>query len=273
MTRRGGSGGVAIVSVAERELVVVQVPHPGAEHDPGGFAVMGWNQAEHRRKFLRSDGRYLDADGVLRAGAVTFWGEWEAPSRVVSRHPAAGAGMPRFVHEPLMQPGEARARRKNTGPFVFGGAFLHSNCRQFTSERNPSRMQRLAPSWLALFGSTLDGCFVLDTAMVIGSAEPYVIGGPDPFGDDVPDAFRAAALEPLAASKLNGVGATLYRGRMYELGRQEMFSFVPVAGDGRLFARPIIEVPRFVDPRNAESAQATPVTASKVAAAWHEVVG
>jgi hypothetical protein len=113
--------------------------------------------------------------------------------------------MPRFVHEPLMQwPADPRVRRKNADPFVFGAAFLYSNCRQFTLKRTPSRMQRLAPGSLALFGSTLDGCFVLDPAMVIGSAEPYVIGGPDPFGDDVPDAFRAAAPEPLAASKLNG---------------------------------------------------------------------
>jgi hypothetical protein len=257
-----------MVSVAERELVVVQFPHPGGEHDPGDSAVMGWNRAEHRRKFLHSDGRYFDADGVLRSGTVTFWGEWEAPSRVVSRHPAAGAGMPRFVHEPLMQrPADPQARRKNTDPFVFGGAFLYSNCRQFTPERTPSRMQRLAPGSLVLFGSALDGCFVLDTVMVIGSAEPYVIGGPDPFGDDVPDVFRAAALEPLAASKLSGAAATLYRGRMYAPGRQEMFSFVPAAGDGRLFARPVIEMPRFVNPCDAVSAKATPVTTADAAAA------
>jgi hypothetical protein len=96
----------------------------------------------------------------------------------------------------------------------------------------------------------------------------------EPFGGDVPDVFRAVALEPLAASpRLSGNAATLYREQMHKPRRRGMFSFVPAAGDGRLFAQPIIEAPRFVNPRKRESAKATVVTAAKAWAAWNDVIG
>jgi hypothetical protein len=53
------------MSGLDRELVVVQFPHPGREHDPGDATVMLWNTKDHGRKFLRSTGRYLDAHGAL----------------------------------------------------------------------------------------------------------------------------------------------------------------------------------------------------------------
>ena len=257
----------------ERDLAVVQFSHPGGEHDPGDVTEMEWNIGEHRRKFLRCPGRYLDADGVKRSGTVTFWGEWEAQSRVVGRYPDAGAGMPRFVHEPFVQrPHDMRARRQNTDPFVFGDAFLYSNCRQFTPTQHPSHMQRLARGSIILFGSTLDDQFVLDTVVVTGNATPYVIGEPDP-GDDMSEVFRAATLEPLAASKRAGTAATLYRGVMHGPGQQEMFSFVPAAGDGGPFARPVIELPPFVNPASWQSAKTTAVSAAEARAAWDDVAG
>ena len=65
--------------------VIVQFPHPGREHRPRGD-VMGWNRGEHRRKFLKANGHYLD-DGVLRHGPLTFWGEWEPQSRIIETYP------------------------------------------------------------------------------------------------------------------------------------------------------------------------------------------
>jgi hypothetical protein len=109
-------------------VFVVQFPHPGPEYNPKNSQRMAWNTEAHARKFLRSPGRYRDQDGVLREGDLVFWGEWEPPSRVVERWPRAGK-LPRFLHEPVWgSPGRTRPRQ-NTDPWVFGDAFLYSNCK------------------------------------------------------------------------------------------------------------------------------------------------
>jgi hypothetical protein len=260
-------------ATAQGEQLVVQFCHPGGEHDPGPADVMPWNTGAHARKFLRSPGRYVDAKGDVHEGTVTFWGEWEAQSRVVSRYRRGDAEMPRFLHEPFVQrPGDLRSARQNTDPFVFGDAFLYSNCRQLTSALNPSRMQALGPGSIILFGSKLNHRFVLDTLMVTGPATPYVIGGPDESGGDVPEVFRAAALEPLAASrKLAGSGAMLYRGVMHDPARPDMYSFVPVRADGQPFARPSICLKDLVNPASGQSAKSTPVSADRALNVWKDV--
>jgi hypothetical protein len=53
------------------EAYVVQFPHPGREHRPSG-EVMPWNEGDHRRKFLLSEGAAQDADGVPRRGRYVF---------------------------------------------------------------------------------------------------------------------------------------------------------------------------------------------------------
>lgn len=259
---------------ASRDLAVVQFPHPVGEHNPGSSEEMPWNTQAHCRKFLRSPGAYLDRHDVLHSGTVSFWGEWEAQSRVVGRYGKAGQGMPRFLHEPfLRRPSDLMAGGQTTDPFVFGDAFLYSHCRQFTATLRPSRMQRLTEGSVVLFGSKLSHRFVLDTLMVIGSAAPYVIGEPDEFGNDVTDVFRAATLEPLAAlPKLAGTRAVLYRGLMYGPGRQEMFSFVPADPGCQPFARPIIELAGLVNPANPRASKTTRVTPGQARDAWREVV-
>lgn len=260
---------------AGRDLAVVQFPHPGGEHNPGRSEEMSWNTEAHRRKFLRSPGRYLDRDDVLRSGIVSFWGEWEPQPRVVERYAKAGPEMPRFLHEPFLQrPADLMAGRQNTDPFVFGDAFLYSNCRQFTRTLGPSRMQRLAEGSVVLFGSKLNHRFVLDSLMVIGSDTPYVIGESDEFGNDVTDVFRGATLEPLAAiPKFAGTRAVLYRGLMYRAGRQAIFSFVPADADGRPFTRPTIELMGLVNPANPRAAKITPTTPDQARDVWHNIVG
>ena len=260
---------------AGRDLAVVQFPHPGGEHNPDRSEEMSWNAEAHRRKFIRSPGRYLDRGNIPRSGTVSFWGEWEPQSRVVERYGKAGPEMPRFLHEPFLQrPADLMVRRQNTDPFVFGDAFLYSNCRQFTRTLGPSHMQRLGEGSVVLFGSKLNHRFVLDTLMVIGSDTPYVIGEPDGFGNDVTEVFHAATFEPLAASpKLAGTHAVLYRGLMYGLGRQEMFSFVPANADGRPFARPSIELTDLVNSKNSRAAKITPATPGQARDVWHNIVG
>ena len=182
--------------------------------------------------------------------------------------------MPRFLHEPFVQrPSDPPAGRQNTDPSVFENTFLYSNCRQFTPLFNPSQIQHLAPGSIILFGSKLHHRFVLDTLMVIDSGTPYVVGEPDSFGEEVPDTFRAAALEPLAASRrLAGRKASLYRGVMHGPGQQEIFSFVPAWANDRPFARPALRDLDEINPESGQSAKATVVSAHRAAEVWHDVV-
>ena len=71
-------------------MFFVQFPHPGAEHVPPG-RMMAWNTGDHRRKFLLAPGR--TSMKMTRSGKaeLVFWGEWEPPSRVITRWPASRA--------------------------------------------------------------------------------------------------------------------------------------------------------------------------------------
>src|SRR5260370_15660059 len=55
-------------------------------------------------------------------------------------------------------------------------------------------------------------------------------------------------------------------------GMGDMFSCVPAAGYGRPFARPVIELSRFVNPASWQSARATAVTATEARTVWDDVV-
>src|SRR6266498_317400 len=161
-------------------LAVVQFPHPGREHDPPRVGVMPWNRDSHRRKFLRTEGWYVDASGAQCSTRLVFWGEWEAPSLVVERWTGSG-DLPRWLHEPRWErPGWA-GPRQNTDPWVFGDEFRYSNCRQGSN----AKLRRLAQGSVILFGSSLGGAFVLDTVLVVADARPFVPGlARDLVGDD-----------------------------------------------------------------------------------------
>ena len=147
-------------------VFVVQFPHPGAEHVLGDGSRMTWNTGRHGRKFLRSPGRSVDPDGRTSEADLAFWGEWEAPSRVVSRWPRAGQ-LPQELHVPVWERPATPSFRQNTDPWVFGKAFRYSNCRQLTYRQNPSALQALTPGSVIFFGSRLHGEFVLDTVFVV----------------------------------------------------------------------------------------------------------
>ena len=132
---------------------IVQFPHPGGEHHQHGLD-MDWNRAEHRRKFLKTTGTYLDGAGIKR-GPITFWGEWEPQSRVVESYPPGLPDGPRWLHEPWWEVPRHRRLLQNTDPLVFGDRFRYSNCRQ---TRNAA-LRRLPPGSLVLFGSALRGDF------------------------------------------------------------------------------------------------------------------
>jgi hypothetical protein len=106
-------------------VFVVQFPHPGPEHIPKVVPPLPWrmvaNERDHKRKFMRGPGRYVDRNDVCIAGELTFWGEWEAPSDVVHEWPSSDP-LPRFLHIPVWEK-SGPPGRQNTDPWVFGDYF------------------------------------------------------------------------------------------------------------------------------------------------------
>ena len=227
---------------------LVQFPHPGLEHDPRNASHMGWNTDRHRRKFMRNLGRFVDRDGVLGEGKLTFWGEWEPPSKIVERWPQSGS-LPRFLHEPMWER-SAPEGRQNSDPWVFGDCFRYSNCKQQTQ----GALQRLTPGSVILFGSGKNGEFVIDTVFVVKDSCPYRPSKP-PATDD---AFRFCVIKSLCgpSSSCAGDSFTLYRGATFDEPINGMYSFVPsrrADSEGYRFARPPINLPGYVNPESQQT--------------------
>ncbi len=150
------------------ELCFVQFPHPGPEHEPDRGDMKCWNTRDHRRKFVVSPGRYLDNDVQVHECDLTCWCEWEPPSEVVTRIAQPLGLDPGYIYRPFWYEPEPGRWLQNTDPFVFGECFYYTACRQHHSGR-PTKFQQLAPGSLILFGSSLHGRFVLNTAFVVDS--------------------------------------------------------------------------------------------------------
>jgi hypothetical protein len=256
---------------------VVQFPHPGAEHgpDPGGDRTR-WPAATspHGRKFMLARGtwrRRASTDDMH--GELTLWGEWEADSSV---RPVSGPvpGGPAWIHRPLfLGPGAAPRGvvPQNTDPVVFGERFLYTFCRQ----RREERLRRLARGSVILFGSCIDGSFVLDTVFVVAGGidhtrEDHVRTA----GSRVDEVFRATTLDPMYAWD-HVEGGRLHFGATARDPVAGMFSFAPClpAPPATPFARPRIELPGLIEPGVDDRARVLPLgSADDVAVVWRRVV-
>ncbi len=251
------------------QLMIVQFPHPGPEHKPAGD-WMPWNRGAHARKFLCSPGRLI-AGGRAESGEICFWGEWEPQSTVKRRFPPGQAGGPSVLHRPYLQALDDKGFRQNTDPLVFGSRFLYSNCRQ----RN-HKLRELAPGSLILFGSALEGRFVLDTVIVVQSGgAPYSPTAATPVS--CPDWISTVVFEPLRLSHDNDAERFRpYWGRRHDDPGGGPFSFVPCRPrdeHGSPFPRPAIELAaRWITPLLRQSARATPATMDEVRRVWTSVV-
>ncbi len=253
---------------------IVQFPHPGGEHVPAG-EWMPWNTGLHRRKFIVSAGHALDGDGHRQETELVFWGEWEAPSAVIRRWPRSG-DLPTVLHRPFVAeppPGH----RQNTDPWVFGDAFLYSNCKQLNPRpnRSASALQQLGRGSIILFGSVLAQRFVLDTVFVVGD----VVGQYTPAsgGVEFDPIFQLCTIESLTTDDTATAPLTLYRGATPATPAAGMFSFVPCmrANDPRQrFERPPTPLPGVTNPKSRQSPSGAKVSwpLDEVEHAWSSVV-
>ena len=258
-------------SLTDTPVFVVQFPHPGGEHVLGSGGRMPWNTGRHGRKFLRSAGRSVDAQGRAGNAALVFWGEWEAPSRIVRRWPWEGQ-LPRELHVPVWERPATLSYRQNTDPWVFGETFRYSNCKQLTYRQNPSALQALTPGSVILFGSRLYGEFVLDTVFVVKQAEPYVPHDPP----DTDEAFRVCTIDSVITDGRGDYPFTLYHGATFDEPVAGMFSFVPCRDAARTdarFARPVVSLPGHINPASAQSPSGAtrPQTVEQAFERWRSV--
>lgn len=232
----------------------VQFPHPGGEHRTV-LDEMPWNRGSHRRKFMRSAGRYINRAGEVRAGDLTFWGEWEPPSLIESRWPRDGQ-LPRALHIPYWRRPADDGPRQNTDPWVWGDQMLYSNCKQTVGpEQRATSMQRLTPGSVICFGSTIAGEFCVDAVFVVASREPWVTGRSDDL--DTTDAFKVCTGQSLGTSARDAeMHLTLYRSATFDDPVEGMFSFLPARlahGAAARFARPAVRLPGLIDAANRQS--------------------
>ncbi len=263
--------------------------HPGGEHiadNPGypknvGFfgglelddiknlneGFMPWNTApKHRRKFIKTNGDYLDEVGNLYTNAgISFWGEWEQESTFVKVDQLFGES-PERIHYPqciktdvtdfLIGGGEidmdfvneyaqAFINKQNTDPYVFGDRFYYSCCRQDNKRNEEKSFLHLNEGDLILFVSSWgkkekkNRMCVLDTVFVVGGR---VLPGKIRYQSELntlrarvsPQYMNGVLLPICFGNKESNNTAlnVLYYGRMYDCtNKDEMFSFFPCRKD------------------------------------------
>jgi hypothetical protein len=255
----------------------VQFIHPGGEHSPDQGGLKFWNRDQHRRKFLRSGGRYVDG-GEVNEGEVVFWGEWEPESRVVARYADRVPDGPHFLYEPFFVEHHDGAWRQNTDPFVFGERFHYTGCLQHT-RRGPTQLRFLAQGSLVLFGSCREKSrFVVDTVFVVGDFIDHAARDWSEVLDGrVSSTYRKVTLEPwYGGSPPEGQSHRLYFGATPADRVGGMFSFFPCKAyeaNGRGFARPEVHIPGLITPHLTQGKKiARDLSLTELGDLWEQVV-
>jgi hypothetical protein len=250
----------------------VQFPHPGGEHRPSG-ELMEWNERPHGRKFLVTTGSCRQSPtGRDKHDQLTFWGEWEPPSRIIDQHIGAQPGSPRFLHEPLGSSASSLSCPQNTDPLVLGEEFLYSNCRQV---RN-AKMRNLPIGSVVLFGSRLSRRFVVDTVFVVARAIGYRVADAADVISEFPELAKFV-VRPLHLRdpEYDDFDFCLYVGATPEQPVNSTFSFVPcrpLSHDEWGFPRPCVHIDGLVNENLAMQAKTSELDRRSAREKWRQVV-
>jgi hypothetical protein len=144
---------------------IVQFLHPSQEATPlnQGDAGIPWNNnPTHRRKFLISEGKFLNHQEKIVLDRLSFWGEWEPQSDIIPIN-KSNKNPPNYFNIPYINPSVPQ-RTHTTDPYVFGEHFKYFVCRQ---RKNSKILKHLEVKSLILFGSCIGSEFCLDTLFVV----------------------------------------------------------------------------------------------------------
>jgi len=257
----------------------VQFIHPGGEHEPDHDGCKHWNLSDHKRKFLKTHGRYrYQANGPDMDGDVVFWGEWEPESRVVAQFSNPLLCGPRFLYEPFYSKPKTSVWRQNTDPFVFGDQFHYTGCRQHTV-RGPTQLRYLSHGSLILFGSCIGrSTFVLDTTFVVADyIDHSELDYRQALGRKISKTYQIVTIEPWYSATLPpGQSHRLYFSATPNSPVDGMFSFFPCLpwnpGSGG-FARPRILIPnRITQSLSRGKKISRDLTGAELKQLWEDVV-
>jgi hypothetical protein len=190
------------------------------------------------------------------------------------------------VHEPYLVEPPRKGSPQNTDPFVFGGPFLYTVCRQYRGER-PTVLQSLAPGSLILFGSKGgtskdDPTFVLDTVFVVNQGDPvwhHSRTRPEDLTVRVPAEYWTVTLDRLYGGNCGPSQSPKYKYRLYE-GVQyspsaKIFSFFPAVDLDKHpegFARPEIVLDKdLVNPWSWRNFHRKEKTRAEIQEIWENV--
>jgi hypothetical protein len=270
----------------DNQLCFVQFIHPGKEHKPKfELEEFPWNKEEHKRKFLKSSGRYVSEDGKVCDEKLLFWGEWESQSSFERIRSPIFNG-PRYIHEPFYREPASYDGLQNTDPFVFGKNFYYTVCQQYWNGR-PSQLRYLQEGSIILFGSCLNKSeFVLDTVFVVRGYKDYdrnnySIVLKEEISKTYEDVtilpiFMGKHKETVTCVKGDSEGYRLYIGATFEERQDDMYSFFPcqICKDGTAgFKKPTIHIKDIVtDNLNQGKKLNRNLTKTEVKQYWDDVV-
>ncbi|WP_437937585.1 hypothetical protein [Sorangium sp. So ce341] len=211
---------------------VFVLPHSAAERLPHKKSSRcDWPLAHeaHARKFIEVNGQWLSGlDSRPSRGNIRIWCEYEAPTTVTPIHPAHSEH-PTFLHHidvsALHAVASARMSRRhlNTDPWIWDDGFVWSVCKHFTPKRNfRADVANLKSGDVVLFGSSINGNWVLDTVFVAAS-QPIPYKYPHIANPALSPAYRECVSEPLSIHRLP---LRIALGAPYRAG-QRLFSFAP----------------------------------------------
>ena len=209
---------------------------------------------------------------------LLFWGEWEAPSQRLFSWDPHGA-LPQNLVRPIF-PGNAipSIGLQNTDPYVFGDSFKYTLCKQSKRTGKATYLANLAPGTLILFGSKLQGQFVLDTAFVV---DEYPIAHSAENWETelahLSPTYRAVTLEPMYWDKNTKAETTfcLYSGARIDKPINGTYSFFPClhsTNDPTRFERPVIDIPGVINHSLMMNSKGTEMSHAEIAKAWKLVV-
>ncbi len=259
--------------------LIVQFIHPGSEHRPDRWGLKEWNAAKyHKRKFLTSEGSFIDARGHSHRDRLVFWGEWEPQSRAIACFASDSPGMPRYLFEPYYAVPSSYRGLQNTDPFVFGDRFHYTGCLQH-SEGGVTQLRFLKKGSLLLMGSCINNRahFGIDTVFVIAEYIDHHIGDYEKvLGEVVSDTYWDVTIRPWYEN-LSDLERShrLYFGATPEDPVDGMFSFfpcLPLEAEPRRFPRPQIQLSGIVNPRLCQNRKHTLVPPGNAKQTWDEVV-
>lgn len=91
------------------KLRIVLFFHDGPEHINGENKNINNNEflprhvGTHRRKFVLNKGNFIDSNNILQEDDISFWTEWEAPSKFekIDYNNVINDEYPNYIHTSL----------------------------------------------------------------------------------------------------------------------------------------------------------------------------